>query len=40
MLALARWFPATGQVEPLLEELLTNKVVYAGPIRQPLRPTR
>jgi eukaryotic-like serine/threonine-protein kinase len=25
-------------VEPLLEELLTNKVVYAGPIRQLLRP--
>ena len=25
-------------VEPLLEELLTNKVVYVGPIRQQLRP--
>jgi eukaryotic-like serine/threonine-protein kinase len=25
-------------IEPLLEELLTNKVVYAGPIRQQLRP--
>ncbi len=25
-------------VEPLLEELLTNKVVYVGPIRQLLRP--
>ncbi len=25
-------------VEPLLEELLTNKVVYIGPIRQQLRP--
>ena len=25
-------------VEPLLEELLTSKVVYVGPIRQQLRP--
>ena len=25
-------------IEPLLEELLTNKVVYVGPIRQQLRP--
>ena len=30
--------PGGGSVEPLLEELLTNKVVYVGPIRQQLRP--
>ncbi len=35
---LARVSRDRALVEPLLEELLTNKVVYAGPIRQLLRP--
>ena len=35
---LARVSRDRALVEPLLEELLTNKVVYVGPIRQQLRP--
>ena len=35
---LARVSRDRALVEPLLEELLTNKVVYVGPIRQLLRP--